>query len=62
MHLKQMLVEPYTPVIIIKRQVRLAINSSTLVYTLTLVDGGSSKNPTIVKNGDGTETADSAVS
>ena len=35
--------------------------SSTAKYTLTLANGGTGHNPlTIVKNGDGTETADSA--
>ena len=35
--------------------------ASSAKYTLTLVDGGAAHKPlTIVKNGDGTETADSA--
>ena len=39
----------------------LGSTSSTAKYTLTLVDGGAAHKPlTIVKNGDGTETADSA--
>ena len=39
----------------------LGSTSSTAKYTLTLVDGGAAHKPlTIVKNGDGTETDDSA--
>ena len=39
----------------------LGSTSSTAKYTLTLVDGGAAHKPlTIVKNGDGTETVDSA--
>ena len=39
----------------------LGSTSSTAKYTLTLVDGGAAHKPlTVVKNGDGTETADSA--